>query len=90
LLEPALRLFPRQMLKLEGSPTLGKGGPLLLELGLRLLACDPFLPECSSIMVREAALSAKLVLSSSASLAFSSAWLYQAHAPSRVAWSCWS
>jgi hypothetical protein len=38
LLEPALGLFPRQMLVLEGSPGLGKGGPLLLELGLRLLA----------------------------------------------------
>jgi hypothetical protein len=33
------------MLTLEGSSGLGKGGPLLLELGLCLLACDPFLPE---------------------------------------------
>jgi hypothetical protein len=33
------------MLALEGSPGLDEGGPLLLELSLRLLACDPFLPE---------------------------------------------
>jgi hypothetical protein len=45
LLEPALGLFPRQMLALEGSPGLDKGEPLLLELSLRLLACDPFLLE---------------------------------------------
>jgi hypothetical protein len=45
LLEPTLRLFPHQMLALEGGPGLGKGGPLLLELGFRLLMCDPFLPE---------------------------------------------
>jgi hypothetical protein len=45
LLEPTLSLFSRQMLVLEGSPRLDKGGPLLLELGLCLLACDPFLPE---------------------------------------------
>jgi hypothetical protein len=45
LLEPALRLFPRQMLALEGGQGLDEGGPLLLELGLRLLACDPFLPK---------------------------------------------
>jgi hypothetical protein len=38
LLEPAPRLFPRQTLALEG-------GPLLLELGLHLLARDLFLPE---------------------------------------------
>jgi hypothetical protein len=35
-------------------------------------------------------LSARLVLSSSASLAFSSAWLCQDCAPLRVARSCWS
>jgi hypothetical protein len=34
LLKPALGIFPCQMLVLEGSPGLGKGGPLLLELGL--------------------------------------------------------
>jgi hypothetical protein len=45
LLEPALGLFPRQMLTLEGSPDLGKCSPLLLEQSLRLLVCDPFLPE---------------------------------------------
>jgi hypothetical protein len=44
-LEPALRLFSRQTLELEGSPGLGKGGPLRLELGLRLLARDLFLLE---------------------------------------------
>jgi hypothetical protein len=44
LLEPTL-LFPRQMLALEGGPGLGKGGPLLLELGLRPLACALFLLE---------------------------------------------
>jgi hypothetical protein len=33
------------MLALEGGPGLGKGGPLLLELGLRLLARNPFVPE---------------------------------------------
>jgi hypothetical protein len=45
LLETALRLFPCQTLELEGGPGLGKGGPLLLELGLRLLARDLFLLE---------------------------------------------
>jgi hypothetical protein len=45
LLEPALGLFPHQMLALDGGPGLDKGGSLLLELGLRLLGCDPFLPE---------------------------------------------
>jgi hypothetical protein len=45
LLELALRLFPPQTLTLEGVLGLGEGGPLLLELGLRLLAHDLFLPE---------------------------------------------
>jgi hypothetical protein len=45
LLEPALRLFPCQTLELEGGPGLGECGPLLLELGLRLVARDLFLPE---------------------------------------------
>jgi hypothetical protein len=45
LLKPALRLFPCQMLALEGDPGLDKGGPLQLELGLRLRARDLFQPE---------------------------------------------
>jgi hypothetical protein len=45
LLEPTLCLSPRQTLTLEGGPSLDKSGPLLLELGLRLLAHDLFLPE---------------------------------------------
>jgi hypothetical protein len=44
-LEPALRLYPHQMLTLEGGLGLSKGGPLLLELSLRLLACASLLPE---------------------------------------------
>jgi hypothetical protein len=39
LLESALGFFPRQTLALEGGPSLSKGGPLLLELSLRLAAC---------------------------------------------------
>jgi hypothetical protein len=38
LLELALRLFPFQMLTLEGDPSLGEGGSLLLKLGAHLLA----------------------------------------------------
>jgi hypothetical protein len=45
LLELALGLFLRQTFALEGSPGLGESGPLLLELGLRVLARDLFLPE---------------------------------------------
>jgi hypothetical protein len=45
LLEPAQCPFPRQTLTLEGGPGLGKSGLLLLELGLRKLARDLFLPE---------------------------------------------
>jgi hypothetical protein len=45
LLELALRLFPPQTLALEGGPGLREGGPLQLELGLRLLARDLFLLE---------------------------------------------
>jgi hypothetical protein len=45
LLEMALCLFSPQTLALEGGPGLGEGGPLLLELGLRLLVRDLFLPE---------------------------------------------
>jgi hypothetical protein len=45
LLELALHLFPPQTLALKGGPGLREGGPLLLELGLRLLARDLFLPE---------------------------------------------
>jgi hypothetical protein len=45
LLELALGLFMRQTFALEGSPGLGESGPLLLELGLRVLARDLFLPE---------------------------------------------
>jgi hypothetical protein len=90
LLELALRLFPPQTLALEGGPGLGKSDPLLLELGLRLLARDFSCRSCSSVVASVAALSAKLVLSPSASLALSCAWLCQARAPSRVVQSCWS
>jgi hypothetical protein len=38
LLESVLGLFPRQTLALEGGPSLSKGGPLLLELSLHLMA----------------------------------------------------
>jgi hypothetical protein len=73
LLEPALRFFSRQMLALEGSPGLGKGGPLLLELASAYWRATRSCRSCSSVVAREAALSAKLVLSFSASLSFSSA-----------------
>jgi hypothetical protein len=43
LLEPTPRLLLRQALPLERSPSLGEGSPLLLELGLRLLARDSLL-----------------------------------------------
>jgi hypothetical protein len=43
LLESALGLFPRQTLTLEGSPSLSKGGPLLLELSLLLMVRIPLL-----------------------------------------------
>jgi hypothetical protein len=78
------------MLALEGSPGLDEGGPLLLELSLRLLACDPFLPELLFRRGEGGSLSTRLVLSCSTSLDFSSAWLCQARAPSRVAQSYWS
>jgi hypothetical protein len=45
LLEPTLRLFPRQAFSLEGSPGLDEGSPLLLELVLRLLACDALMKD---------------------------------------------
>jgi hypothetical protein len=45
LLEPTLRLFPRQAFPLEGSPSLDEGSPLLLEVVLCLLACGSLLPE---------------------------------------------
>jgi hypothetical protein len=75
---------------LKGGPSLSTGGSLLLKLSARLLArillpLEPLLRQA-----REAALSARLDLSSSTSLAFSSAWLCQDRAPSRVARSCWS
>jgi hypothetical protein len=60
LLELALRLFPPQTLTPEGGLGLGEGGPLLLELSLRVLACDLFLPEPifrrgkRSVLVRKA------------------------------------
>jgi hypothetical protein len=41
LLELSMGLFPRQMLALEGGPSLGKGGPLLLELSVCLLVRIP-------------------------------------------------
>jgi hypothetical protein len=45
LLEPAQRLFPRQVLPLECSLALAEGSTLLLELGLRLLARSLLLTE---------------------------------------------
>jgi hypothetical protein len=44
-LDQALGLLSRQTLALEGGPSLSKGGSLLLELSLRLLARVPFLPK---------------------------------------------
>jgi hypothetical protein len=64
LLELALRLFQPQTLTLKGGPGLGEGGPVLLELGLRLLARDR---SRSSVVASAAALSARLALSPSAS-----------------------
>jgi hypothetical protein len=40
-----LRLLPRQAFRLEGSPGLDEGSPLLLELVLCLLACGSLLSE---------------------------------------------
>jgi hypothetical protein len=45
LLDQALGLLSRQTLTLEGGPSLSKGGSLLPELSLRLLARVPFLPK---------------------------------------------
>jgi hypothetical protein len=45
LLKEALDLFSRYALTLEGSPSFSKGGPLLLELNLRLLVRVPRLPK---------------------------------------------
>jgi hypothetical protein len=67
LLEPTQRLLLCQAFPLERSPGLGEGSPLLLKLGLRLQVRG------SSAAASAAALSAKLILSPSASLAFSSA-----------------
>jgi hypothetical protein len=44
-LEPTLRLFPRQVFPLEGSLGLDESSPLVLELVLCLLMCDPLQPE---------------------------------------------
>jgi hypothetical protein len=40
-----LGLISRQTLSLEGGPSFNNGGPLLLELSLRLLARVPLLPK---------------------------------------------
>jgi hypothetical protein len=90
LLESALGLFPCQTLTLEGGPSLSNGGPLLLELSLRLMARILLLLKPLFRRGEGTALSARPVLNSSASLAFSSASLYQDRAPSRVVRSCWS
>jgi hypothetical protein len=45
LLKPTQRLLPRQAFPLEHSSGLGEGSPLLLKLGLRLLACGLLLTE---------------------------------------------
>jgi hypothetical protein len=91
-LELALRLLRRCAFTLEGSSGLLKSRSLLLEPSLRLLVRALLLlelpphPTAASVV----ALSASSTLSYSASLAFSSAWLCQDRAPSRVARSCWS
>jgi hypothetical protein len=73
---------------LKGGPSLSEGGSLLLKLSARLLARILLRWSRSSVEAREAALSARLIFSSSTSLAFYSAWLCQDRAPSRVAQSC--
>jgi hypothetical protein len=59
-----------------------------VELGLRPLARGPFLTELLLRRGERVSLARQGVLSPSASLAFSSAWLYQARSPSRAARSC--
>jgi hypothetical protein len=56
------------MFPLERSPGLNEGSPLLLKLGLRLLARGLLLTE---LLLRRGELSSKLVLSPLDSLAFS-------------------
>jgi hypothetical protein len=73
LLEPTQRLLPRQAFPLECGPGLSEGSPLLLKLSFRLLARGLLLQSCSSAAASAAALSARVVLSASASLALSSA-----------------
>jgi hypothetical protein len=75
---------------LEGGLSLLEDRPLLLELSLRLPVRTLLLTELPPTMAREVALSARSPPSCSASLAFSSAWLCQDRAPSRVARFCWS
>jgi hypothetical protein len=91
LLKQTLRLLPRHTLTLEGGPSLSKGSLLLLELSLHLLAHALLLLELplSSVASRDT-LSIRSAISCLASLAFSTAWLCQDHAPSRVARSYWS
>jgi hypothetical protein len=67
------RLLLHQALPLKCSPGLGESGPLLLKLAIRLLACDSLLPELLLRRATAAALSTRLALTSSASLALSSA-----------------
>jgi hypothetical protein len=86
-LELALCLLQRHAFTLEGSSGLLESGSLLLKPSLRLLARALLLLE---LPLRAVALSVSSTLSCSASLAFSSAWLCQDRAPSRVARSCWS
>jgi hypothetical protein len=90
LLESALGLFPRQTLALEGGPSLSKGGPLLLELSLRLMA---FMPLLLKPLLRRGK-GGGLVRQASPQLldllGLLLAWLCQDRAPSRVAQSCWS
>jgi hypothetical protein len=85
-LKEALGLFSCQALALEGGPSLSKCGPLLLELSLRLLARISLLPKLLLRRGEGGGFVVRVALSSSAFLAFSSAWLCQARAP----WSCWS
>jgi hypothetical protein len=92
-LELALRLLRRCAFMLEGSSGLVKSRLLLLEPSLRLLVRALLLlelPPPPPAAASAVALSASSTLSYSASLAFSSAWLCQDRAPSRVARSCWS
>jgi hypothetical protein len=81
LLEEALGLFSRQALALEGSPSLSKGSPLVLELRDRMLARVQ-LP--LKLLLRRGE-GGGLIRQASPGCSASLAWLCQGRAPSRVA-----